>query len=312
MIFQSILAMGLLGGAVVAKGTEATVPASTTPPSVTKANEIFTARHKAIDALIAKKNYAGALELAQTMFSIDTSHCRKVVTEQINAKDESGNELVAHTTLDQTVTLDPRFAAFKNSRFLVSILSHEVTHCDQNQKMYELAIANDPSLEILKGKIPELKTFAELDEALENVVKSTATDTQAEKSYKTLLAAYKLDVSPDQFLGIRRRIIESIQTFKRTLSELHEMEASLKAFEVPGALPPPGLRDKASEEFEFQYKFLFASTNKLLRTRKLYGAEGDSACRMTNFVPLEMSLQHERTCNESIRLIQTYFGKIRS
>jgi hypothetical protein len=271
------------------------------------ADAVLDERIAEIEKALAEKNYPAAVQAALKNFGLNPSACRGIETRPINVKDESGSDIVAHTRLDQVVVIDPRQPVMKSARYLVSVLAHEMTHCEQNQQMYALALANDPALATLRGKLTQLRALADLEDVANVAAQASPAKAEAAGKFKAMAARHGLAITPEALLEASRRVVVDIQSLKRTLAELHEMEASLRAFELPGVLKPPKAGAKPSEEFQFQYNFLMLTTNKLVRTRQLQGAEGGSICKMSNFVPFEMTLQHERNCVESIRLLQTYF-----
>jgi hypothetical protein len=275
-------------------------------------DDVIKSRLKAIDELIAKKDFNVAVRIALNAFNIESEVCRSVEVRPIEGRNAVGDSIIAQTRLDQTLVVNPREIAFKNSRFLVSVLAHEVTHCAQNQKMYRMAVNSDPELAALQEKVPSLKTLADLEDLATVATKDSPARAEAEKKFKALSARVAGGLSADKILAASHRVMEDIQVYEKSLGELHEMEASLRAFEVPGVLTSPKANEKPSEEFAFQYRYLMVSTNHFLKTRALFGARGDNACKVANFVPFEMTLQHERTCTEAVRLIETYISKIQS
>lgn len=294
----------------------APAPTDSQLPPVT-ANALIEQRLAAIDALLAKKDYPGAIQTSLSMFSLNASSCRGIDTHEINFRDDLGNAIVAHTRLDQIIVFDPRQVAFRNARMLVAVLAHEIAHCDQNQKMYAMSLATDKELAPLKDKIPLLRVLADLDEVA-NVAAETGTvkadpkvRAEAQVKFKALMAKHGLDLSPERLIAMSKRFVDNVAIYKRTLGDLHEMEASLKAFEVPGILTPPAASEpKASDEFALQYRFLLLSTNKFLRARMLLGTSQEVMCKLVNAVPFDQALQQERNCVESLRLIRSYFTKV--
>lgn len=279
-------------------------------PKVRVADTIINQRLTHIEIQLAKKKYAEAIQSAISMFSLNASACRSIDAHVINSKDAAGNDVAAHTRLDQVVVLDPRHVAFKSARFLVSLLAQQITHCEQNQKLYVLAVNRDPHLAPLKGKVAFLRNLADLDELASQAAGNSPAKTDAAAKFKNLSAKYDLTLAPEQFGKLTDRVSENIQTMQRTLGDLHGMEAALKAFELPGILEGPARGAKASPEFAFNYTTLLTATNRFVRLRQLFGAEGKTVCQVTNYVPFDMALQHERNCNESIQLLKSYAPQI--
>jgi hypothetical protein len=280
------------------------------PKPTVKADALITSNLAKIDKLLQEKNLVGAVQAAITTFGINASNCRAVQTRPIQTHDELGNEIVGQTRLDQVIALDPNQIVFKSARFLVSILAHEVTHCDQNQKMFAMAMASDPALAPLREKVTLLRDMADLDDLASLATKDNPQKAAAAEQFKALAAKHGLDLAPDKLIPLSLRVIEDVSIYKRTLADLQEMEAALRAFELPGVIPPPSGKEKPSPEFAFQYNYLMLSTNKLLRARAMLGAQGPTVCRMGNFVPFEMTMQQERTCTESVRLLQTFLPRM--
>lgn len=279
-------------------------------PTMASADAILESRLSEIQQLIEKKSYTEAIRKALSNFNLNASNCRGIDTRFIEARDENGNEVIAHTQLDQIVVLDPRQIAFQSGRYLVSMLAHETTHCDQNQQLYTLALNSDPALAPLKDKIPLLRVLADLDELATVALKDTPVKAEANSKFKSIAARYGLELSPQALVTLARQFMDDVTLYKRNLAELHEMEASLRAFEMPGVLLAPKANQKASVEFAFQYRFLLMSTNRFVKTRQLAGAVGEQICRLENIVPFSITLQEERTCAESIRMAKDFLAKV--
>ncbi len=282
--------------------------AAPVPPH--SADAILDARLAEVSQLIEKKSYTEAIRKALSGFNIDASACRGIDTRFIETRDEAGNEIIAHTQLDQIVVLDPRQTGFQSARYLVSLLAHEITHCDQNQQLYRLALNADPALAPLKDKVPLLRVLADLDELASVALKDTPVKTAANEKFKMLMARHGLELSPQSLVALARQFMADVIVYKKNLAELHEMEASLRAFELPGILSAPKANQKASDEFAFQYRFLLMSTNRFVKSRQLAGFTGEMVCRLGNLVPFSMTLQHERTCAESVRLVKDFLTKV--
>ncbi|MBI3556743.1 MAG: hypothetical protein HY074_10810 [Deltaproteobacteria bacterium] len=280
------------------------------PVTLPSADTILQSRLLEVEQLIEKKNYSEAIRKALSNFNLNATNCRGIDTRFIEGRDENGSEVIAHTQLDQIVVLDPRQTGFQSARFLVSLLAHETTHCDQNQQLYTLALNADPALAPLKDKVALLRVLADLDELAAVALKDTPVKADANAKFKLITARHGLDVTPQALVAMARQFMADVVVYKKNLAELHEMEASLRAFELPGVLTPPKAQQKASEEFAFQYRFLLMSTNHFVKTRQLAGFTGDMACRLGNLVPYAMTLQHERTCAESVRLVKDFLAKI--
>ncbi|MBI3543326.1 MAG: hypothetical protein HY075_08660 [Deltaproteobacteria bacterium] len=273
--------------------------------------ESILAKHRAeVDALLARKSYSEAVQTALKAFNLDASNCRGVDTHFIEARDGEGHELIAHTRLDQIVVLDPRQTAFKNARYLVSVLAHEIAHCDQNQQLFSLAVRGDPQLAKLRNKVNLLRVLAELDELAGVALKDSPAKADANARFKQLAARYGLELTPPELLALSRRFIEDVASYKRPLDDLLDMEAGLRAFEAPGAVPPPSAGQKPSEEFAYHYRFLLVSTNKFLRQRQLLGADAEMFCRLANVVPFELTMHYERICADSVRMVRDFISRI--
>lgn len=286
------------------------VSAAPLPDKIPTVDQVIEERLQHIDDLLKKKEHGAAISTAVSMFKLDSSACRAIVSFPIPDRSADGEKLIARTTLDQTVILNPEQAAFKNARYLVSVLAHEITVCNQNQNLYAMSLKTDMELTPLKHKVPLLYKLADLDDlAALSVKNATKNSAAALSQFKKMAQKMGLELTPQQVIELTKRVIEDVQVFKRTMADVLDMEATLSALELPGVVRLPKANEAASEEFIFHYRYLMHSTNKLLRTRQLFGATGDTVCQLVNYVPFEMTLQSQRNCVEAVRLIQTFTNR---
>lgn len=278
--------------------------AESTPRVTATAETLINQRLTHIEIFIAQKKQTDAIQAALSMFNLNASNCRAIEARPITYKDDGGNDIVAHTQLDQTVVLDSKGLAFKSARFLVTMLAQQIAHCDQNQKLYSLALANDRALAALKDKVIYLRHLGDLDEIAGVALKNSPAKADAAKKFKQLAAKYGLTLTPEQLNKLSDQVAADLQNYQRTLAELNSMEGALKAFEVPGVLTPPAAGAKPSPEFLFNQTTLLLSTNAFLKSRQLFGSEGKAVCQVINYVPFALALQHERNCHEAIEFLK--------
>ena len=264
-----------------------------------------------IDQLLQQKKYKEAIDLSLTTFKLDHSQCRNILPETITGKDDQGREVTARTLLNQNVVLDPQQFAFKNARYLVSVLTHEFTHCKQHESAYQVAISTDPRLKNFAKKIPTLLALSDLEELAGRIVDKTNKNSSKDiASFQQKLAALKIEASPEQIEAYASDVVSDVVALNHTLNDLQEMEASLEAFHHSDVLPPPASENLADIEFAFQLRYLMTSTSAFMRHRALLGMKGDNLCRLINFVPNPLVPQYEKVCKESVSQLQRFLKNV--
>lgn len=232
---------------------------------------------KEIDQLIKQKQFSEAANKAIDSFDLDSSNCRSLVLEPIEAEDSGGEEVVARTHFDQVVRLDPNRDSFHSSKRLVLTLFHEFVHCNQHQKLFEYFRSNHKQLSAKLKTFPLLKSVPLSGEAI------------------TQLSPSKLSASEVQ--EIEESLAQVLSPLARYLENAFEIDALVQVFQMKNLMPVN------SEEFLFHIAYLKAVVAREEQRRK---TQGEKTCRYSDDLVDEVAAQYEVSCLTALKLLKQH------